>query len=69
MNVGSIVTVLYEPRALYIILSIEPRSSRGWSEREYKLLSLEDGSTRIARYSVVKMISRSSNHNETDFSA
>ena len=57
MNTGSLVTVQYERKRLYIILSEEPRSNKGFSEREYKLLCLEDGSERIARYSTIKVIS------------
>ncbi len=57
MNIGSLVTLKYERRRLYILLSEEPRSNRGFSEREYRLLCLEDGSERIATYSMIKVVS------------
>ena len=57
MNIGSLVTVLYETRRLYIILSELPRAERGMSEREFKLFCLDDGSERVAPYSSIKTIS------------
>ena len=57
MNIGSLVTVKHERRRLYILLSEEPRSEKGFSEREYKLFCLEDGSEKIVAYSMIKVIS------------
>ena len=57
MNIGSLVTVQYERKRLYIVLSEEPRSDRGFSEREYRLLCLEDGSERVTGYSMIRVIS------------
>ena len=56
MKVGDLVSVLYETTRYYIVVEALPR--RGNAEIEFKLFNINDGSTRFARYSEIKTISK-----------
>ena len=58
MKVGDIVSVLYESTRYYIVMEQQPRDDRGFSERMYKLLDLQNGTIRCdVRYSTIKVVS------------
>ena len=56
MNAGDLVTVLYERKRYYIVLEKLPRDEIPFGEQMYKLLSLEKGDVRSARYSEIRIV-------------
>jgi hypothetical protein len=55
-KIGDLVYVLYEKERYYIVVKALPRNTFG--EQRYTLLSLEDGSHKIASYSEIKTVSK-----------
>jgi len=54
---GDIVSILYETKRCYIILEELGHHDRGFSETQFRLFGLKDGTERIVNYSEIKMIS------------
>ena len=58
MNPGDLVSVLYESTRYHIVMEQQPRDDRGFAERMYKLLDLQDGTIKHdVRYSTIKVVS------------
>ena len=58
-KVGDLVSVYYETLRYYIVLADVPRNEgHDHGEQKYKLLSLNDGATRVVRYSDIKTVSK-----------
>ena len=55
-KIGDLVYILYETKRYYIIVKAMPRNTFG--EQQYTLLSLDDGSHKIASYSEIKTVSK-----------
>ena len=58
-KIGDLVSVMYEKTRYYIVLEKSGRQGEH-GERMYRLLSLDDGSTRMVRYSAIKTINKAS---------